>query len=788
MFKNYLIIAFRNIKRNKVYSFINIVGLAMGVALFIIISLFIHSELSYDKFNENIDRIYRLDKDDWGILGTAYGPDAAENFPEVQDYVRISLNNLSNPLVSTQESNKDQRIQDFTFADKQIFNMFTFSFIHGNPQTALKNPYDVVLTESVAKKLFGEANPVGQTIELDKKHLFTVTGVIEDIKRFHLNISAIAEFTTLAKIRDNPGFLKEYGSWNYPTYFLIKQGTDIAELNEKLSGHFEEYFRKTHNMDEKMNFHLTPMHDIYFDTETKYEIGVNHGNLRFIYVFIAIAIFILFIASINFINLTTAKAVTRAKEVGLRKVVGGKKKQLIGQFLSESVLISLIAFVLALGLVELLLPEFNNLLQGEITRNYLQEPFFWMIFLGGILIVGLVSGLYPSFYLTSFNPVSVMKGEQTRGRKGAGFRKVLTVFQFFISVVLIIGTITIFQQINFMKKKDLGFEKEHLVYFSITDELAGDKETFKNELLQVPNIKGVSFTSQPAGRLTWQESWNLKGETKQFTYQPADPDYVDVMSLEMADGENFSWNRVSQKGRNMVLINEEAVRFFGLNDPVGTQLNTGSRFWDNVTVLGVVKDFHYNSLHNKIAPLVIGWDERGRTANVKITGNEIDETLDYMRKVWNQFVPDYPFKYHFLDESFDRQYKDDERFGSLFSYFAFFAIFIACLGLYGLSLFATHQRKKEIGVRKANGARVQNIISLFLKDFSVNVIIANLIAWPVAYFLMDYWLNNFPYRVEVQLWIFVVALIISLLIAVVTVSYNTIKAANTNPANVLRDE
>ncbi|MFP3861296.1 MAG: ABC transporter permease, partial [Bacteroidales bacterium] len=786
MLKNYLIIAFRNIKRNKVYSFINIVGLAMGVALFIIISLFIHSELSYDKFNENIDRIYRLDKDDWGILGTAYGPDAEENFPEVEDFVRFSLNYLSNPLVSVQENNKEQRIQNFTFADKQVFDIFTFKFIHGNAQNALQNPYDVVLTESVSKNLFGEVNPVGKTIKLDKKHLFTVTGVIEDIKRFHLNVNAIAEFTTLAKIRENPDFLEEYGSWNYPNYFLIKDGVNIADLNKKLSRHFEEYFRKTHNMDEEMNFHLTPMRDIYFDTETKYEIGVNHGNLRFIYVFIAIAVFILFIASINFINLTTAKAVTRAKEVGLRKVVGGRKKQLISQFLSESLLISLMAFILALGLVELLLPKFNNLLQGEITRNYFQEPFFWMIFLGGILIVGFVSGLYPSFYLTSFNPVSVMKGEQTRGKKGAGFRKALTVFQFFISVVLIIGTITIFQQINFMKKKDLGFEEEHQVYFSLTAELAGNKEAFKNELLKNPNIRGVTYTSQPAGRITWQESWKIKGETKQFTYQPVDPDYVDVMGLDMADGENFSWDRTSQKDRNAVIINEEAVRFFGLEDPVGIKLNTGSRFWDDVTVIGVLKDFHYNSLHKKIAPLVIGWDERGRTANVKISGNEIDKTINYMRTAWTKFVPDYPFEYHFLDEAFDRQYKDDERFGSLFTYFAFFAIFIACLGLYGLSLFATHQRKKEIGVRKANGARVQNIVQLFLKDFSVNVIIANLLAWPVAYFLMDYWLNNFPYRIEVKLWIFVVALIISLLIAVVTVSYNTIKAANTNPAYTLR--
>ncbi|MFO8235402.1 MAG: ABC transporter permease [Bacteroidales bacterium] len=788
MLKNYLKTAFRNIKRNKVYSFINIVGLSIGVALFIIISLFIHSEMNYDKFNENIDRIYRLDKDDWGILGTAYGPDVKSNFPEVEDFVRFSLSNLNNPLVSVDESDREQRIQDFTFADSQVFDVFTFNFIEGNPETALQNPYDVVLTESVAKKLFGNSNPVGKTIELENKHLFTVTGVIEDIKRFHLNVNAIAEFSTLEKINKNPEFLNDYGSWNYPNYLLIKEGANIEELEEIFSSHFEDIFRKEFNSDQEMNFHLTEMSDIYFDTNTKYEIGVNHGNLKFIYVFIAIAVFILFIASINFINLTTAKAASRAKEVGLRKVVGGRRKQLIGQFLSESVLISLIAFILALGLVELLLPQFNHLLQGEISNHYFREPFFWLIFLSGILVVGVISGLYPSFYLTSFNPVSVMKGEQTRGKKGSGFRRGLTIFQFFISVILIIGTLTIYQQINFMKNKDLGFEKEQLVYFSLTKELADQKQVFKEELLKNPDIQAVSFASQPAGRITWQESWQLNGETKQFTFQPADPDYVDVMGLEMAEGENFSWDRSAQKGRSSILLNEAAVEFFGLKDPVGKSIQTGSNYWDDVTVIGVLEDFHYNSLHNKIAPLVIAWDERGHTANIKIKGNNIEETIDYLRTSWNLFVSDYPFEYNFLDEAFDRQYKDDERFGSLFTYFAFFAIFIACLGLYGLSLYATLQRRKEIGVRKANGAKSNNIVRLFLKEFSMNVLIANLIAWPTAYFLMDNWLNNFPYRIDVQMWIFAVALVISLVIAVLTVSYNTIKAANTNPAYTLRDE
>ena len=788
MLRNYIKTAFRNFTRNKVYSFINIFGLAVGVALFIIISLFIHSEFSYDRFNEKINNIYRLDKGDWGILGTAYGPDVKRNFPEVKEFARFSVHNIANPLITVGENEREMRIQDFLFADTHVFDVFTFDFLRGNPQTALKEPYSVVLTESMAAKLFGNGNAVGETIMLEKEHPFKVTGIIKDVKRFHLNVNAIAEFSTLAKLYKSKDFLNSYGSWNYPTYLLLKDGVNIPEFEEKLNDHFEAVYQREFNTSGELDFHLTALEDIYFDTDIKYEIGVKHGNIRFIYIFIAIALFILLIASINFINLTTAKASIRAKEVGLRKVVGGAKRQLVTQFLSESLLISLFAFLLALGFTELLLPRFNELLQGEIYNHYYQEPFFWMIYIAGILLVGLLSGLYPAFYLTAFDPVSVMKERQTRGRGGSRFRRVLTVFQFFISVILIIGTVTIYRQIHYMKNKDLGFNKEHQVYFNITGEIEDQKAAFKEELQQNPNILNVSYTSKPAGQISWQESWEINGETRQFTYQPADPDYVDVMDLELAEGKNFSWERSSQKDRRAVLLNETAVNFFGIENPVGKVINTGSPYWDEVMILGVLKDFHYNSLHKEIAPLVIAWDERTSTANLRITGNDIESAINHMRSIWNQFVPGYPFEYHFLDQMLDRQYKDDERFGSLFSWFAFFAILIACLGLYGLSLFATQRRTKEIGIRKANGAGVNSIVTLFLKDFTLNVLVANLIAWPAAYFFMTQWLNNFPYRTEFEYWIFGLALVLSLLIAVFTVSWQTLRAANTNPAWILRDE
>jgi len=788
MLKNYLKTAFRNLSRNKIYSFINIVGLAIGVAVFIIITLFIQSELQYDKFNKKIDNIYRLNRDDWGILGTAYGPEVKQNFPEVKEFARFCLNSYSRPLISFENSDKQQRIQNFTFADPQVFDIFSFKFIKGKPGSVLENPYSVVLTESTAEKLYGRKNPVGKTFVIDEKHTFEVTGVIKDVNHFHLNINAIGNLSTVGKMNGWEGFLHDFGSWNYPTYLLLKDGVDVASLNEKISSHFEGVFKKKFNTDQKQNFYLKPLGDIYFDTETNYEIGVNHGNMKFIYIFIAIAVFILVIAAINFVNLTTAKAASRSKEVGLRKVVGGQRKQLIGQFLSESVLISLFAFLLAIGLVEFILPYFNDLLQGAISNHYYTQPFFWFIFVGGILLVGLLSGLYPSFYLTKFSPVSVIKGEQTRGTKGALFRRILTVFQFFISVVLIIGTLIIFKQIDYMKNKDMGFNEEKQVYFSLTKELRETKDAFKNELLKNPNIKNLTYTAQPVGQITWQESWEIKGQGKQFTYQPADPGYVETLGLEVIEGENFSWNKSSQKDRNAVLLNQEAVKHFGLEDPVGRVIQTNSRFWDGVRVIGVLKDFHFNSLHNEIAPLVVAWDDRVSTANVKIAGNDIHSTINYINKTWSSFESYFPLEYHFLDQALDRQYKDDERFGKLFTFFAVFAILIACLGLYGLSLFMTQHRTKEIGIRKANGANGRDIVRLFIKEFSMNVLIANLIAWPAAYFFMKNWLINFPYRTDIGVFVFVIALAISLFIAIFTVSYNTIKAANTNPAYTLRDE
>lgn len=782
MIKNYIKTAARNILRNKVYSFINIFGLAIGVALFIIISLYIYSEYKVDNFNEKKDQIYRLEKGEWAILGPAFGPGIKSKFPEVKEAVRFDLHDFNEPLLI--RNNKSQRLKNVAMADPEIFDVFTINFITGDKKTALTNKKSIVLTQSLAKKLFGDQNPIGEVLEFDKKYKFKVTGVIEDVEDFHINISAIVPFEFLVDIRGgNPKILQSWGSWNHPTYYLLNENVNVKELEEKINTYVVSHFKKIFGSAPEPEFFLRPLDEIYFANDIKYELGVQHGNKKFIYTFIAIAIFILVIACINFINLTTVKAASRAKEVGLRKVIGGYRKQLIYQFLSESIFIAFLAFFIALIFVELLLPEFNYILQGNISKTFLSNPIFWLLFIGGILIVGLISGLYPAFFLTRFKPASALKGEQTKGIKGARFRKALTIFQFIISVVLIIGTVIIFKQVNYMKSKELGFNKQKQLFINLEPEVANEREAFKKELLKHTSIEAISYTAQPAGNIKWQESFTVNGQRHQVTFQTADPGYIDVMGLEMVEGEFFSEDKKSQY-RNALVINESAAKVFGWENPVGKKLE----FWNNkVKVIGVVKDFHYNSLHKKISPLVMGWDPRIGTANIRIKGDD-SSAVSYIGDVWADFAPGFPFQYKFVKDYFDSQYQDDQRFGNLFIYFASFAIIIACLGLYGLSLYSTQQRRKEIGVRKVKGASIKSITQLFLKDFSISVIIANIIAWPLAYYVMKSWLSSFPYRIDIQIWFFLAALMISLLIAVITVSYNTINAARTNPVNALKYE
>ena len=780
MLTNYIKTALRNILRNKGFSFINIFGLAIGVALFTLIMLFVQHEYSYDQFHENKDQIYRLETGQWGVLGPAFGTDLKTNFPEVDNTVRIDARER-NPIVKIGDNRF--HLEHMILADPSLFEVFTFPLIQGDPATLLNDPLSIVLTESTAGRLFGESNPIGETVNLFNRWDLTVTGIMQDVERSHIRINAVAPFEFLVRLTGTPEILQSRGDWNFQTFALIKPGHDIQALEQKISDFYAAIFAQNTMQRE---FHLRPLTGIYFAADVVHEIGSLHGNKNFVHLFIAIAIFILIIAGINFINLTTAKGAVRAKEIGIRKTIGGHRRQLITQFLSESIIISFFAFAIAVVIIELMLPRFNYLLATDVTINYFGNPLLLFGLVCGVFIVGILAGLYPAFYLTSYDPASVMKGEVTKGKNAIRLRKALIVFQFSISIILIISTLVIHNQLEYMKTKDMGFEREHIVHIRLNRDIWSQWPVFENALISHPHINTVSRGNAIPGYIGWQESWKVDEEFRQFTFLPVDPDYIDILGLEMIRGRNFSWDREADK-KDTYILNESAVTYLGFDDPVGKEFYLEP--YGTTRIIGIVKDFHFQSLHSPIGPLVLTWRESALSqAMIRISGRDISGVLGFIRETWNDFSPEYPFEYHFLDDSLNRLYQFEERFGNIFLSFAILALCIACLGLFGLASYMTQQKTKEIGVRKVLGSSVSQIVLLLTKEFTRWVLIANIIAWPVAYFGMNRWLVNFAYRVDVQVSIFLASAIIALLIAVITVGYQTVKAAMANPVESLRYE
>ena len=780
MLQNYIKTALRNIIRNKGFSFINIFGLAIGIALFVLIMLYVQYEYSYDHFNENKDRIYRLETGEWGILGPAYGNDIRLNFPEVENTVRIDARER-NPVVKIGDTRT--RLEYLILADPSLFDVFTYPLVHGDPGTVLNDPFSIVLTETTAQRLFGTSNPVGETLHLFNRWDMTVTGIMKDIEKSHMRIHAVAPFELLIRLSGNPDFLESRGDWNFQTFVLTQPGQDIPALETKIT---EFYAGILAEFNVQREFHLRPLTDIYFADDVVYEIGSLHGNKNFVHIFIAIAFFILVIAGINFINLTTAKGAIRAKEIGIRKTIGGHRRQLIIQFLSESIVISLFAFIAAVAIIELILPRFNTLLATNITVDYFGDPLLMFGFITGVFVVGILAGLYPAFYLTAYDPASVIKGEVTKGKNAARLRKVLIVFQFSISIILIIGTIVIYNQLGYMKTKDMGFEQERIVHVRLNSDLTGQWDAFEYELISHPGVTGITRGNALPGYVGWQESWRIDEELKQFTFLPVDPEYMEILGLELVKGRNFSWDRLSDR-ENTYILNETAVSYFGFDDPVGKEFYIEP--YGTTRIIGIVKDFHFRSLHTPIGPLVLTWRESALSqAVIHISDGDLGGTLAHIHNTWNRFSPEHPFEYHFLDDSIMRLYESEERFGNIFLSFSVLALLIACLGLFGLASYMTQQKTKEIGVRRVLGSSVSQIVLLLTKEFTRWVIVANIIAWPVAYYGMNRWLENFAYRIDIHVSIFIVSALIALLIAVATVGYQTVKAAMANPIESLRYE
>jgi putative ABC transport system permease protein len=812
MFSNYLKIAVRNILRHKVYSIINIAGLSIGMACTILILMWVRYEFSFDRFHENRDRIYRLEmKWEWDggknrerfpFAQHAAGPALVREYPEVVNSVRFR-HSWQRPFV--QYKDKIYHESSIIFAENSVFDIFTFPMIKGDPHTALARPFSIVITENMADKYFGDENPIGKVLNITFNTMtgvfdkfkgnfnFNVTGVVKNVPNnshitFNMLLSMDSLYSSNEKQRN-----RWWGDTNIYTYLLLQKNSGFKKLEKKLPALIDKYIGEDLKAaGGNIDLFLRPLRRIYLYSGTNYEFS-GGGDIVVVYSFIIIAGCILSIACINFMNLATARSANRAKEVGIRKSLGAYRLSLTNQFLGESLLFSLLSLLIAICIVEVLLPPFQSLTGSYLSHNYLIEP--WLIFglLGVVLVVGVASGSYPALFLSSFQPVNVLKGRLSTGAANARFRSILVVFQFSIAIVLIIGITIILKQLHYIEHKKLGFDKEHVVALPFTgDAILNSLDAIKRELKDYPGIINVAISSDYLSPWTiHRDAFLPEGyalSQVQIMFQTSiDPEFIPTMGIQIIDGRNFSRDYPTDP-KDAILINETAARQFGWNDPVGKTINELGKDRTK-TIVGVVKDFHIASLHNKIEPLYIEYDpSQFRYVSAKIKPDNISETIKFIKSKLQEFDPMQAFRAWFIDEEFSYRYTPEKKLFKIISYFTFLAIFISCLGLSGLASFASEQRTKEIGIRKAMGASVKGITVLLSKEFTKCVLVANIIAWPLAYFVFNKWLESYAYRTDISLWIFFLATLLALIIALLTVSYQAIKAARANPVDALRYE
>ncbi|HEV7347760.1 ABC transporter permease [Telluribacter sp.] len=793
MFKNYLKIAWRNLLKNKVYSFINIMGLTVGMSACFLIFMYVNFELSYDAFHSRVDRIYRLATDiktpsetiNTGITSWAFAPNIKNDLPEVEAFTRVSGGSL---LVRK----GDVKFQEekSLYADSSLFQVFDFELIKGNPKTALKDQLSIVFTEKAAEKYFGKEDPMGQTLLLTGEGLVaTVTGVIKDMPENSLiKADMFVSMTTFTE-RFNKGIDEQWGNFGATTFLLLKPGTTGAALEKKFPAFLENRAGKLMK-ENQMHYtlFLEPLKDVYLHSTRN---DGESGSANNVYIFSIVAIFILLIACINFVNLTTARSAERAKEVGVRKVVGAPRALLARQFIAESILLCMIAFVLSILLSALLIPLFNTLAGKIISTGIFQNGWYILGMFGAAIGIGLLAGFYPALVLSSFEPVVVLKGRFATSVRGILLRKGLVAAQFAISIALIIATIVVFTQMNYMRDRDLGFSKDQMLIVNSQGDPA--KETFKESIASISGVMSTALSSSVPGGGNpgaYSEIENKSGDLQiaNLDLYFVDFDYIPHFNLKMAAGRPFSREFGTDTTQAMVM-NEAATKLFGYSTP---EEAIGRRFkqWGREgKIVGVIKDFHFRSLQEKIKPLTMRIEPGGSSlVSVKLAGGNLPVTIKAIEARWNQLVPNRPFSYYFMDEFFDRQYRSEERFEKLFLNFAILAIFISCLGLLGLASYSTLQRTKEIGVRKVMGASIGSIVGLLSKDFLKLVLISFVIASPIAWYFMSEWLQNFEYRTDIHWWIFLVAAVMAVTIAFATVSFQSIRAALMNPVKSLRSE
>lgn len=808
MFKTYLITAYRNMLRKPGFTFINITGLAIGMAACILILMYIMDELSYDKFHEKSHRIYRVTTH--GIFGpnefhstyTAAPLAAAmlDDFHEVENITRLMLR----PQRSVYIDDERTFIEDlFFYADSSFFDIFSFTLLKGDPKTVLAGPGRIVLTESTAKRYFGDEDPIGEVITEDNRFQYMVTGIVQDPPdHSHVKFNVLASFTTLAW-HANPSWFNQSAQ----TYILLREDADVNEFKPKLNpflyrhigDQLQQFIGIT--LDEfaasgqYYGYDLQSIERIHLHSNLDGEYEAN-GSITYVYLFSLIAIFILIIACINFMNLSTARSAGRAKEVGVRKVLGSHRGDLIKQFLSESILYSLIAMAIALFLIEISLPFFNQIALKQLHINSFSEGYFILAIPLIIVITGLLAGSYPAFYLSAYQPLQVIKGQLFRGMTKSRFRSLLVLFQYSVSIVLLSSTFIIYQQLEFVQNKNPGYEKDQVVVIKRVNGLGNGMPAFKNDILQNPDILSASYSIALPGDDYSSNSMGVAGrpldEVNIVMMQFADYDFIETLGMQLAEGRWFSPSYRTDTAA--VVLNQSAKWRMRIDDIEMNKIIRHATPPDEhiiSPIIGVVEDFHYESLHRPIRPLALFLLPEGDWANrlsVKVQAGKIPQTIAFLEQEWYQMQSGQPFEYMLLEQSLERFYQNDKRTRTIYTIFSLLALFVASLGLFGLAAYTTESRTREIGIRKILGASEFGIVGLLSKEFAKWVLLANVIAWPVAYLLMDNWLNNFAYRIDIPWPVFLLSGLLTLVIAMLTVVYQAVKAARSNPVDAVKYE
>ncbi|HEX2967728.1 MAG TPA: ABC transporter permease [Bacteroidales bacterium] len=790
MIKNLLKTAIRHLTKHVGYSAINILGLTLGIASALFLIIYVTDEISYDNYHKNGDRIYRVaskltetdDQFTWIVAQIPFGPQVVKDYPEVQSYVRF----FNMPQGAYKYEDKEYTEQNFYYADSTVFDIFTYRIIKGDAKAAVTEPKKIVLTESAAVKYFGDTDPIGKVLN-EGSNSYEVTAVMEDVpSNSHFRFDALASRNNLPK---------QFGSWgNFGvfTYLLLPKDIDISAFEKKIQGMSETHVKPVlgpYNV--KVDYILEPIKRIHLHSTNASEPEPT-GSIAYVIIFAIVALFLVLIAAMNYMNLATARSAGRAREVGLRKVVGSTRTALIMQFLSESVVFTVVSLILSIIILLAALPKLNLYAGKSFDFSLLYSPVLILAFIGTIILVGIIGGSYPAFFLSRFNPQTVLKGDVTKGSAGNLFRKILVVIQFTVSVIMIMCTLLVYRQLNYMKSMDQGFDQENVVFLQLNGATAAKYKLLKQNLLENPDIKAVSGTNTPIGEGSGKVLFNVETDQgmaqKGINFAVADHDFIETMGIKIKEGRDFQQDMPSDTSGGVV-VNETFVKRMGWKEAIGKRVELSNSNQIVARVIGVMKDYHQTGMYNEVETFMLVY--RGNqmpVVYVRLSGNNNQKDISFIETKWKELFPDQPFSYTFLKDRFNRQFEADEKRGTIFTLFTILAILIACLGLFGLASYTVERRTKEIGIRKVFGADEGIVVGLISKDFLILVSAGILIAIPAAYWFMSNWLENYVYRTKIGFSLILLSALLTVAITFITISYKAFQAAATNPAKSIRTE